>query len=360
MKKTYHTHKSIKGNNKNVINHVTNTYTNNINITNNIDTNSKKDGLNQKKSKIKAIISTISIICSITGITGVGIYKYIHDDKDSEQVSIDDENPRLVQSEKAYKEYLINNIDMNYLVTEFIYADFDYNNTYEMFAIADNELESALYYVDSNGILKLDEWMYTKFKSRLNILNLDQQSFIILTDGARAAGHKGDIWTVYNGAPCQIFSKNVYSVDTNEYNEIIIRETYSRLSSGGDVAGTGITMKPYYFYYSNGKLFEYGGKIKYGKEVSQPPEEFLNYSESSEILEGIDNRGYFVVKYLFRINDTITLNLRKKEELPVTIDSPLEAYETYRVIDGSLVLEDSGIGSNYLSPYCLVPEAATY
>lgn len=147
----------------------------------------------------------------------------------------------------------------------------------------------------------------------------------------------------------------------NDYNEIIIRETYSKLSSGGQYIGIGITMKPYYFYYSDGKLFEYGGTIKYGGEDSQPPEEFLNYPESVKILEEIDNRGYYVVNYLFRSNDTITLNLeiKDRESLKTGILFA-KGYETYRIVDNSLVFEDSGSGSNYLYPYCLVPEVAVY
>lgn len=360
MKKTYHTHKSIEQKNKNVISRVTNTCTNNINITKNININQEKESSNQKKSKV---LSDLGTFCSISGLSVVVILGFIlpifGNNKCAEQVSIDDENLNIVQSEKSYKEYLINNIGMDYLVTECIYADFDYNNTYEMFAIADNELESALYYVDSNGLLKLDEWKYAKItRSRLKILNLDQQSFIVLTDGARATGHKGDIWTVYKDTPCQIFSKNVYSVEKNEYNEIIIKETYV---SGAGHSGFGITMKPYYFYYSDGKLLEYGGTIKYGSNASQPPKEFLNYSESEKILKEIDGRGFYVVNYLFRANNTITLNLKIKDYTTLQTTSKFaNEYETYRIVDNSLVLEGSGLGSNYLSPYCLVPEAAIY
>lgn len=357
MRKTHYTHKSIKEKNKNVINNVTNTCTNNINITN---INQEKKLSKQKKVNFISILCTFCTLSGVTGLTISGFIKStLNNNNGKEYVSIDEDNLNLVQSEKAYKEYLTNNIGVNYLISDYIYADFDFNNTYEMFAIADNELESVLYYIDLNGLIKLDEWKYSgKSGSRLDVLNLDQQSFIVLTDGARAAGHKGDIWTVYNNSPCQIFSRNVYNVEKNEYNEIIIRETYV---TGAGYAGFGITMKPYYFYYSDGKLFEYGAKIKYGSEISEPPKEFLNYPEAAEILEKINNRGFYVVDYLFRANNTITLNLRTKdcEDLPETIIWKNE-YETYRIVDNSLVFETNGYGSNYLYPYCLVPEVAVY
>lgn len=364
MSKTDYCHKSEKVNKKNVISHAADTYTNNINIINNIDASPKNGISKKKKSKI---FSKISTFCSITGITGIMVLgnciSNLDNIRGTEQVSMDDNNISLVQSEKTYKEYLINNIGMNYLITDFIYADFDFNNTYEMFAIADNELESALYYVDLNGLLKLDEWQYgRKSGTRLKILNLEQQSFVVLTDGARVSGHKGDIWTVYNDTPCQIFSKNVYSVDKNEYNEIIIRETYAKTASGNESSGFGITMKPYYFYFLDGKLFEYGGRvIKHSSEALQPPNEFINFPESAKILEEIDNRGFYVVDYLFRANNTITLNLKIKE--PKSLQTKCiwaEEYETYRIIDNSLVLEEKGCGSNYLYPYCFVPELAAY
>lgn len=335
-------------------------------IINNIDASSKKEETsNPQKGKILSkVVAFITAFCGISGLTGVTIWGILTSnyDNSTEQESMADESISLVQSEKSYKEYLTNNIGTDYRVTDYKYADFDFNNTYEMFAIADKELESVLYYVDSNGLLKLDEWRSSyKPEFRFKMLNLEQQSFVFLIDGARLAGHKGDLWTVYNEAPCQVFSRNVSSFDENDYNEIIIRETFSKLSSREAYCGLGITMKPYYFYYSDGKLFEYGGKIKYGSEGSQPPKEFLNYPESAEILEEIDNRGFYVVNYLFRANNTITLNLeiKDRESLKTGILSA-KGYETYRIVDNSLVFEDSGSGSNYLYPYCFVPEVAVY
>lgn len=364
MHNKHHLHKSVIWNSNAITSYVIDSQTNKINI------DKRKNHQTKTIIKIGKIILIaipfVAALCTIIGINALSIWEYFtskyNDNKKTEPISKDDASLNLVQSEKSYKEYLTNNIDINYLVTDFIYADFDFNGTYEMFAIADNESESTLYYVDTNGLSELDEWKCGyKSGSRLKILNLEQQSFIVLTDGARASGHKGDIWTVYNNAPCQIFSKNVYSVDKNEYNEIVIRETYSKLSSGGEVSGFGITMKPYYFYYSEGKLYEYGGKVMYRNKDSQPPKEFLDYPEAAEILKKIDDREFFVNDYLFRSNNTITLNLKIKDPKSLqTTSSWAEEYETYRIVDNSLVLEENGFGSNYLSPYCLVPEVAVF
>ena len=192
--------------------------------------------------------------------------------------------------------------------TYFGSADFDGDGVGEAFAVlnvpiknADYMSERKLAFVTESGVkyLQTNETYEEKENDPFQIYDLDD----VCLFAAKKYGTSASItyvWAVENGDVVDL-SKQFEGSFTHEGGNLF---TVTDSQFDGSTDGTGHTWKPYYYFYENKQLKEYGG-------ITISKDELLEFEGAKEIIDGLAADGKTITGIIYRSNGLIHINCQK-------------------------------------------------
>lgn len=211
---------------------------------------------------------------------------------------------------KVSEQDLINKVKQktNNPIYKTFYDDFDGDKSYEAFILVGTENEYESNYLDgevwlsnSKKVIRLESGTFA-IKST-DILKLKSEKLFCLGTYA-ATSWPSELWKINGSEALKIFVGDSISSTGNDIKSV--HSAYD--ASLSDDILLGHTWKEYYFYYSDGKIYEYGAK-KITKR------QFLNIKNASSILEQIKTKykSSKITEIFYRKNNTIQINFYVQE-----------------------------------------------
>lgn len=228
------------------------------------------------------------------------------------------------------------------LLTRLI-ADFDNDNTPELFAEVTSPPGSYIWYVDDTA--QQVEFSMSSFSAMEPFtMEINGQTYVVFKAYYSAASTMDYMYGIRNGSPYETnISRNMID-GVNEYDEVcVVQTTYDASSDGA-----GRTWKPYWFYLGEADQFqEYGG-------IPISLDEVYAIPNAAAILDEALTDDAKITTIFYRANGIVNINYVLADQME---DRESRYYITLRIIDGQSKMEFTA-GGIYLEAY--LPELATF
>ncbi len=252
---------------------------------------------------------TICILLGIVMLISVTNY----DAKSSKAKMITKSNSgvaSVIDKKKVSEQELVNKVKKktNKPIYKTFYDDFDGDNLYEAFILVGTEdeyetdyLEGEVWLSNSKGAALLKAGTFAI--KNTNIMKLKSAKLFSLGTYA-GTSWPAKLWKIDGYEALEIFAGDSISYHGNDI--ISVHSTYD--SSRMDDILLGHTWKEYYFYFSDGKIYEYGAKKITKKQ-------FLKIKYASSILQQIKTKykSSKITQIFYRKNNTIQINFYVQE-----------------------------------------------
>lgn len=216
----------------------------------------------------------------------------------------------VIDKKKVSEQDLINKVKKmtNKPIYKTFYDDFDGDKSYEAFILVGIEDEYEKNYLDgevwlsnSKGAALLKAGTFNI--KNTNIMKLKSAKLFCLGTYA-GTSWPADLWKIEGTEALQVFTGDSISYHGN--NIISVHSTYD--ASQMDDILSGHTFKEYYFYYSDGRIYEYGAKKITKKQ-------FLKIKDASSILKQIKKiyKTEKITQIYYRKNNTMQINFYVQE-----------------------------------------------
>ena len=186
-------------------------------------------------------------------------------------------------------------------------ADFDGDGIGEAFALVDVPVENATYmteqklvFITENGVKYL--------QTNENYADVDPFKIYDLTDVCLFVAEKYGtsatvkyVWAVENGDVVDLSKQFSGDINYEGGNLFTVYED----AYDGWADGTVHTRKPYYYYYENKQLKEYGG-------IYITEDELLEFEGAKEIIDEIKTSGLTITDIIYRSNGLIHINCQDR------------------------------------------------
>lgn len=280
--------------------------------------------------------------------------------------------PVRLESKDAYRSRIKEVTGQEIIFSE--YLDCNGDGNYEMFALVGDRnnyqadfdyYEGDVWYIDRGE----ENCILTDFRMRnMDVVRMGKDKIVTMEE-IFTTGSLTHLWSVNNNKPYELeISQTGGSLVINNENDIIMivsdydfmwMRTFENYHWTDKLMG-GHTWKPYYFFYEDGEIMEYGG-------LSITKEQFLKLKGASDILDMIQGDGYHIEDIYYHENNRIMINVRSyKIDGDKILDSyndeyiekecEIQAYFlVYNIVDGTLKELNSSEKENYMyygdSPY---------
>lgn len=249
---------------------------------------------------------------------------------------------RAVDEESMIKEEIGKNLKKKHVIKKTWYLDYDNNGRNEAFILTgerlspkrkdwmpddtDNDLWFAYVEEDQVKVKKIRR----NVGSSAHLLKLKSVT-LVCAGNFCATSYPEDVYSVSGDSVHKIFRGDTIHGSEDGDDLVSVHSTYdfSKYLDSGLV--TGHTWKPYYFYYNDGKIYEYRGK-----KISTAA--FKKYQNGKTMLKKYKKKGK-ITGIIYRSNHLIHVNFTEKTKY-----SEYYSYVTF-VVNGSTLEElDMGEG----------------
>jgi len=226
------------------------------------------------------------------------------------------------------------------------------DDQYAAFAMAGNNYISTVWYVTASGAQVLINDIYTD----------DNQPCLWIVDGVTIfkcenigiSSTESFVWYIKDGSPVRLPYTGSWLTYMGDGQFTAVGEAYDGCFQ--DEAWRGHTYKPYYFYWENDGLVEYGG-------ISITQQQLLEVNGAQAVFDTITNAGYTVDEIYYRANNIINVNYHTGDKQNgYCYDHVTLVYEDNAVTcPGDFnenTLDDFSYSGSYQSAY--YPQIATY